>query len=85
MDIDVTDCPPRIVLGNIPLSDSLIIFRYSLSFLFTNYVDLSGGKDLHCEYISCFKNHLFVNEMVLWCLGAFLLFGRSSHLSHLRL
>lgn len=54
MDIEVTVGSPRMVQGNIPL-DALVIFKDSLSFLFTNYVDLSRGKDLHCEYITCFK------------------------------
>lgn len=60
MDIDVTESSPKMVQGNIPFNDSLVIFRYSVSFPFTNYIDLSWGKDWHCEYIICFKSHLFI-------------------------
>lgn len=88
MNFDVTDSSPKMAQGNIPLNDSLVIFRYSLSFLFTNYIDLSWGKDWHCEYITCFKTHLFVNETVAWCLQRFadvatwecLPFGRFYHI-----
>ena len=88
MDTDVTGSSPKTVQGDIPLNDSLVTFWYSLSFLFTNYIDLSRGKDWHCEYITCFKNHLFVNEMVAWCLQRFadmatwvyLPFGRFYHI-----
>lgn len=58
MDSDVAHSSPKTVQGDIPLNDSLLNFRNSLSFLFTNYTDLSGGKDWHCEYITCFKNHV---------------------------
>lgn len=71
MNFDVTDSSPKMAQGNIPLSDSLVIFRYSLSFLFTNYIDLSWGKDWYCEYITFFKTYLFVNETVAWCLQRF--------------
>ena len=71
MNFDVTDSSPKMAQANIPLNDSLVIFRYSLSFLFANYIDLSWGKDWHCEYITCFKTHLFVNETVAWCLQRF--------------
>lgn len=71
MNFDVTDSSPKMAQGNIPLSDSLVIFRYNLSFLFTNYIDLSWGKDWYCEYITCFKTHLFVNGTVAWCLQRF--------------
>lgn len=55
MNLMSLDSSPKMAQGNIPLSDSLVIFRYSLSF-FTNYIDLSWGKDWYCEYITFFKN-----------------------------
>lgn len=88
MDSDVSDGSPKMVRGNISLNEPFVIFRYSLSFLCSNYVDLSWGKDLHCEYITGFKNHQFINEMVPWRLGrfadvvtwAFLSFGKFYHI-----
>lgn len=60
MGIDVTEGPLKMVQGNISLNEPLVIFRYNLSFLFLNYIDLPWGKDLCCEYITCFKNHQLI-------------------------
>lgn len=92
MDTDVNNSSLKMCEGNIPFTTSLVIFRYNpVLFFSTNYTHLSPGKASDCECITCFRNHLFINEMVPWCLGRFRLgcmrlssiWNTLTHLSHL--